>query len=319
VLELLIIPACFLAAGLIGFRLGTPGPVAGGLVAVGCCHLLAFLGARQALGAGPVAGGWIHLTSQLLFLAGFVAIFWLAAAYPHSLPAPPVMSAAVGLAAAGPILAALSGPTPSIIEQDVLLGPVAEWLPEWLASFSVAPLMILPAMSVVLFAVRARRAPLPDRAAMRWPIVGAGCLLIAVVAGVAAPDPAEPVVSTLFLLTAPLLPLSLAFGPVAHRIRTLTSALAESEQALAERSRPPARPEALRQLTPRELSVLEAMARGAANPVIARELHLSLSSVEKHVTSIFRKLAIEEGPAVHRRVAAVMAYRDALDADARRS
>ena len=56
------------------------------------------------------------------------------------------------------------------------------------------------------------------------------------------------------------------------------------------------------------------MAAGMANPVIARTMHLSLSSVEKHATSIFRKLRVDEGPDVHRRVAAVVAYRDALDA-----
>lgn len=61
------------------------------------------------------------------------------------------------------------------------------------------------------------------------------------------------------------------------------------------------------------MTVLESMAEGMANPVIARSMHLSLSSVEKHVTSIFRKLEVPEGPAVHRRVAAVVAYRDAID------
>ena len=56
------------------------------------------------------------------------------------------------------------------------------------------------------------------------------------------------------------------------------------------------------------------MAKGIANPVIAKSMHLSLSSVEKHATSIFRKLEVPDGPEAHRRVAAVVAYRDAIEA-----
>ena len=78
-------------------------------------------------------------------------------------------------------------------------------------------------------------------------------------------------------------------------------------------TRPTALPGVLARLSPREMTVLESMAQGMANPVIARSMHLSLSSVEKHVTSIFRKLEVPEGPAVHRRVAAVVTYRDAIE------
>ena len=38
-------------------------------------------------------------------------------------------------------------------------------------------------------------------------------------------------------------------------------------------------------------------------------LHLSASTIEKHVSSIFAKLGLAEEP-VHRRVAAVLAYLD---------
>jgi DNA-binding NarL/FixJ family response regulator len=61
-------------------------------------------------------------------------------------------------------------------------------------------------------------------------------------------------------------------------------------------------------LTDRELAVLRAMARGASNSAIAAELHLSGSSVEKHVTAILTKLGLAEEPHVHRRVAAVVTY-----------
>jgi DNA-binding NarL/FixJ family response regulator len=64
----------------------------------------------------------------------------------------------------------------------------------------------------------------------------------------------------------------------------------------------------LRALSPRELAVLEAMAEGKSNAGVAEALHISLAAVEKHVTSIFRKLAIPSASSEHRRVHAVLAY-----------
>jgi DNA-binding NarL/FixJ family response regulator len=69
-----------------------------------------------------------------------------------------------------------------------------------------------------------------------------------------------------------------------------------------------ARSEALRALTPRELAVLAAMAEGKSNSGIAETLYISLAAVEKHVTSIFRKLGIASVSSEHRRVHAVLAY-----------
>jgi DNA-binding NarL/FixJ family response regulator len=56
-------------------------------------------------------------------------------------------------------------------------------------------------------------------------------------------------------------------------------------------------------LTTRELDVLREMAQGKTNAGIEQALHLSSSTVEKHVNSIFGKLGLGEEP-VHRRVAA---------------
>ena len=70
----------------------------------------------------------------------------------------------------------------------------------------------------------------------------------------------------------------------------------------------PVQPGLLDALTDRERDVLAAMATGASNPSIAGRLHLSLSSVEKHVTAIFLKLGLADGAEIHRRVAAVVAY-----------
>jgi DNA-binding NarL/FixJ family response regulator len=61
-------------------------------------------------------------------------------------------------------------------------------------------------------------------------------------------------------------------------------------------------------LTPRELAVLAAMAEGKSNSGVAETLYISLAAVEKHVTSIFRKLGVSSAGTEHRRVHAVLAY-----------
>ena len=60
-------------------------------------------------------------------------------------------------------------------------------------------------------------------------------------------------------------------------------------------------------LTPRELDVLREMAKGRTNAGIEASLHLSGSTVEKHVNAIFTKLSLSDSP-VHRRVAAVLTF-----------
>jgi DNA-binding NarL/FixJ family response regulator len=60
-------------------------------------------------------------------------------------------------------------------------------------------------------------------------------------------------------------------------------------------------------LSARELDVLREMAQGRTNTGIGEILHLSSSTVEKHVNAIFAKLGLAEEP-VHRRVAAVLTY-----------
>jgi len=61
-------------------------------------------------------------------------------------------------------------------------------------------------------------------------------------------------------------------------------------------------------LTPRERDVLGLMAEGRTNGAIARALVIGTGAVEKHVTSIFGKLGLEDTGADHRRVLAVLAY-----------
>ena len=64
----------------------------------------------------------------------------------------------------------------------------------------------------------------------------------------------------------------------------------------------------LRLLSEREVEVLREMAEGKSNSSIANGLHLSESSVEKYVNTIFSKLGLSEERLLSRRVAAVLAY-----------
>lgn len=64
----------------------------------------------------------------------------------------------------------------------------------------------------------------------------------------------------------------------------------------------------LAKLTDREREVLEHMAQGQNNAAIAKSLFLTERAVEKHINSLFHKLALSEEPEVHRRVMAVLAF-----------
>ena len=71
-------------------------------------------------------------------------------------------------------------------------------------------------------------------------------------------------------------------------------------------------PSALDDLSSREFNVLAEMANGYANNQIARHMAVSEKGVEKHVTSIFRKLRVPDSKRVDRRVTAVLVYQQAI-------
>ena len=68
------------------------------------------------------------------------------------------------------------------------------------------------------------------------------------------------------------------------------------------------RADVLTPLTPRERDVLALMAEGRSNAAIADRLQIGHGAVEKHVTHIFSKLALEPDDSDHRRVLAVLAF-----------
>jgi len=64
----------------------------------------------------------------------------------------------------------------------------------------------------------------------------------------------------------------------------------------------------LQSLTAREREVLELMAQGRTNAAIAAALFIGVGAVEKHISSIFAKLQLDEAAGDHRRVLAVLAW-----------
>ncbi|MEO8263476.1 MAG: response regulator transcription factor [Pseudolysinimonas sp.] len=95
---------------------------------------------------------------------------------------------------------------------------------------------------------------------------------------------------------------------VAAVTRVARGGSALDPEVVARMLRPHSVPDELAPLTPRERDVLAAMAEGLSNQGIARSLLISNAAVEKHVTSVFRKLSITSEGAEHRRVQAVLRY-----------
>jgi DNA-binding NarL/FixJ family response regulator len=66
----------------------------------------------------------------------------------------------------------------------------------------------------------------------------------------------------------------------------------------------------LRTLSERESQVLRRLAQGYTNAAISTNLHISLSTVEKHVNAIFDKLGLPVTPTYSRRVLAILRHLD---------
>jgi len=71
------------------------------------------------------------------------------------------------------------------------------------------------------------------------------------------------------------------------------------------------RQDPLERLSPRERDVLELIAEGRTNGMIASQLVVTEGAVEKHVTSIFNKLDLPPADQAHRRVLAVLRFLEA--------
>lgn len=301
VVQVVLVPASFVVAGLMGLRLGIARTLGWAVVAVGGLHLAAF-----AVGLAADRSAFLHVVSQILFAGGFAALVVAAATYPGDAVPRRLVGVAAGLAVAGPLLAGLAGPTPTVIGEDTA-GPLLALLPPPLTAVGPAALVALALLAVLSFLVRYTRAETATRRLMRWPVIGVGVLAALTVAGLLLGVRYPAAGDVAFLLAAPVLPLVLALGPVRLELVDLRT---ELDARLAELEATRSGPRPCGHLTNRERDVLALMAAGLTNPGIAERLYVSLSTVEKAVSSIFVKLGLEPDAGTHRRVAAVLSYLD---------
>lgn len=99
------------------------------------------------------------------------------------------------------------------------------------------------------------------------------------------------------------------FDTLADAVRRVAAGGSVLDAAIVQRvlERPRVR-DPLADLTDREREILSMMAEGRSNHGIADQLVLSERTIESHVSSIFRKLGLDDTPDDHRRVLAVIAY-----------
>ncbi|WP_353827477.1 helix-turn-helix transcriptional regulator [Agromyces sp. SYSU T0242] len=340
----LLIPAVFVLAGLLGPIWGGAAFTCTAVALIGVLHLVAFAASAVALAGMPPTALW-HAVSQALFVAGFGMFVPLAAGYPAG-PAPRWSYLPLAAALAVPVLGTLSGPTPAVLDGEVVVGPIVSLLPGWIAEAS-GIVFLLPAAAVLVGLVRMARGGPALRRRLAWPIAALAALALAVAIGAAVADSAAGLATALFLVSSPLVPAGLIAGSraaetgaeaaadartlrrelraIAARLDAATRALpgdrsgSGADVAAASRA-PGVRPAHLPQdgsddirtrlsrLTEREAAVLALVAGGRSNRAVARELHVSLSAVEKHMNAIFQKLELPADLDTHRRVAASAAY-----------
>ena len=234
VLQVVVVPVCFLLAGALGLRLGTPRTVALAVALVGTGHLVAIGLAGVALASEGPARALAHVTSQVAFAGGFAALVWAADAYPLGRRPGRVVAVAGGLAVLGPLLAGLAGPTRGVLG-SAEAGPLLPLLPASVATAADVALAGIALLAVVVFVVRFATAPTEVRPMMWWPVVGVGLVGLLAAAGVVLGAAFPAAGEVVFLLAAPVLPLSLALGPVRRRLLALTDETSRLSADLAAR------------------------------------------------------------------------------------
>jgi signal transduction histidine kinase len=233
-LQATVVPTCFVLAGLLGLRLGTPRTVSVCLAMVGCCHLAGLAVSVHAAAVAGMPGTAMHVASQVLFAGGFAALVGVVLTYPLGGRPHALVWWAAGLAVLGPVITSFAGPSRTVYG-DGHRGPFADVLPASLARVSDLSLVSLALLAVGCFAVRYQRAPRDLRPMMRWPLFGVGLVGALAATGVLLGGTFPAAGSVAFLLAAPVVPLSLALGPVRRRLLALTEQTSRLSADLAAR------------------------------------------------------------------------------------
>lgn len=234
--QVLVIPVCFVVAGVIGLRVGTPASLAAVLVSLGTAHLVAIgLSALALTRPEALSGAWLHVASQASFCLGFACLLWLAVRFPRGGGVGWLGWLAAFASIIFPLIGAFAGSSPSIVGGVRELGPIAEVLPGRLSVLAAVPLMVWPVAAVIVFAVRFWLVDAATRTIMVWPVVGVAAIGMLAAAGFALGERFPSAGGIAFLLSAPIVPFAVAFGPVRRRLVALTDHTTRLEDDLARR------------------------------------------------------------------------------------
>lgn len=237
--------------------------------------------------------GWLGVWPTALAIA---LATWLVLVFPEGRFVSPAWRR-IGLAAAtlAAALAALSALWPVEYERAAVTTP----FPFTLAGADVADMMwrsvampvyaSLQLLWLVGLVARWRASDSVVRRQLQVLLVVVAAILVALFGGVLAAGTVTP-----GLLASGLLPL--AVGGLLDRLSL--ARVVEVERAAGR----------LDELSARENDVLDLMAQGLSNTAIADRLHLSIKTVEPAISSIFRKLGLDDDPSNNRRVLAVVQY-----------
>ena len=232
-----VLPLGFFAAGSTAQVLRPGHPVADRLLAVGVLHLTALAGALlAALRPGPSTAVPVAWLSVVLYVLGFVALLDLLARYPTGRYAWAPVRRAVRVTAAlavvvGTLLVLGSPRLPSVLGLEADGNPVH--VPAFAGlSGAVAGVILLPVAGLALLVARYSRAPAPDRAQMRWPIVTALVMAVGLITtGLAEDSLGADVQSALFVTAAAALPASFLIGLLRHTEEAQRLAEVEASRA----------------------------------------------------------------------------------------
>ncbi|HEX5512704.1 MAG TPA: histidine kinase [Actinomycetales bacterium] len=223
--EALVVPSAFVLAAAVGRWLQAGAAVTRLVAATGGLHLVAMVSSAWALAMSdatadgdpttPVAGA-VNVLSQIAYGLGFAALVAIAAVYPRATPPTGgrVLAAASAVAVIAPLAGGLAGPSASVLqpgEGTRLLGPIAHLLPTGLASLG-GVVLVLPLAAALIFAFRYRRSSAEIRRGMRWPLLGVLMIGLLALAAFLLDSALPPASDAVFLLAAPLLPLSIVLG-----------------------------------------------------------------------------------------------------------
>jgi signal transduction histidine kinase len=222
VVQVLVVPACFLVAAAMGPQLRAPQAICWLVAAVGLGHLVAFGLSSVAIHRGSGAlGPWLHLASQVCFGLGFAVLVPLVAAYPDGVRRlQRIVWASLAVAVVLPVVGAVAGPSPTVLQpggEVTLRGPVVSLLPAGLSAAG-AGVFALPMVAAGLFAWRYRRGTPAEKRRLRWPMLGVTIMAVLVVMGLTLGTALPAATDAAFLIAAPVLPLAIMAGSARQRL-----------------------------------------------------------------------------------------------------